>query len=72
VERVYEEAFSEVDEIIKLMPIDISSKIPQKFRQVISENPLFPPMFLFYNSILTSFAISTSLVNSISFFFSSY
>lgn len=37
-ERVYEEAFSEVDEIIKLMPIDISSKIPQKFRQVISEN----------------------------------
>lgn len=37
-ERVYEEAFSEVDEILKLMPIDISSKIPQNFRQVISEN----------------------------------
>ena len=37
-ERVHEEAFSEVDEILKLMPIDISSKIPQNFRQVISEN----------------------------------
>ena len=37
-ERVYEEAFSEVDEILKLMPIDISSKIPEEFRQVISEN----------------------------------
>ena len=36
--REYEEAFVEVDEIIKLMPIDISSKIPIKFRQVISEN----------------------------------
>ena len=36
--REYEEAFVEVDEIIKLMPIDISSQIPVKFRQVISEN----------------------------------
>lgn len=36
--REYEEAFVEVDEIIKLMPVDISSKIPLKFRQVISEN----------------------------------
>lgn len=37
-ERVYEEAFSEVDEVLKLMPIDLLSKIPTKFRQAISEN----------------------------------
>ena len=36
--RAYEEAFVEVDEILKLMPIDLISKIPMKFRQVISEN----------------------------------
>ena len=37
-ERAYEEAFAEVDEIFKTMPIDILSKIPIKFRQIISEN----------------------------------
>ena len=37
-ERVYEEAFSEVDEILKLMPIDLRSKIPMQFRQAISQN----------------------------------
>ena len=37
-ERAYEEAFAEVDEILKLMPIDLLSKIPVKFRQIISEN----------------------------------
>lgn len=37
-DRAYEEAFVEVDEILKLMPIDLLSKIPVKFRQVISEN----------------------------------
>lgn len=37
-ERVYEEAFSEVDEVLKLMPIDLLSKIPAQFRQAISEN----------------------------------
>ncbi len=37
-ERVYEEAFYEVDEVLKLMPIDLRSKIPIQFRQVISEN----------------------------------
>lgn len=37
-EKVYEEAFYEVDEILKLMPIDLSSKIPTQFRQIISEN----------------------------------
>ena len=37
-ERVYEEAFYEVDEVLKLMPIDLRSKIPVQFRQVISEN----------------------------------
>ena len=37
-ERVYEEAFAEVDEVLKLMPIDLLSKIPVKFRQTISEN----------------------------------
>ena len=36
--RAYEEAFVEVDEIFKIMPIDLLSKIPIKFRQVISEN----------------------------------
>lgn len=36
--RVYEEAFVEVDEILKLMPIDLLSKIPTQFRQAISEN----------------------------------
>ena len=37
-ERAYEEAFAEVDEILKKMPIDLLSKIPATFRQVISEN----------------------------------
>ena len=37
-ERVYEEAFTEVDEILKIMPIDLLSKIPVKFRKIISEN----------------------------------
>lgn len=37
-DRAYEEAFVEVDEILKLMPIDLISKIPVQFRQVISEN----------------------------------
>ena len=37
-EKAYEEAFAEVDEILKMMPIDLLSKIPAKFRQVISEN----------------------------------
>lgn len=36
--RAYEEAFAEVDEILKTMPIDLLSKIPVTFRQVISEN----------------------------------
>ena len=36
--RAYEEAFVEVDEILKLMPIDLLSKIPMKFRKMISEN----------------------------------
>ena len=37
-ERAYEEAFAEVDEILKIMPIDLISKIPIKFRKIISEN----------------------------------
>lgn len=37
-ERAYEEAFTEVEEVIKLMPIDLVSKIPIQFRQTISEN----------------------------------
>ena len=37
-DRAYEEAFAEVDEILKIMPIDLLSKIPVRFRQVISEN----------------------------------
>jgi len=38
VERVYEEAFCEVDEIIKLMPIDLKSKIPIQFTDIIEKN----------------------------------
>lgn len=37
-ERAYEEAFAEVDEILKIMPIDLLSKIPMQFREVISKN----------------------------------
>ena len=37
-DRAYEEAFAEVDEIFKILPIDLLSKIPIKFRQIISEN----------------------------------
>lgn len=37
-ERAYEEAFAEVDEILKLMPIDLLSKIPAQFREIISKN----------------------------------
>lgn len=36
--RTYEEAFVEVDEILKMMPVELLCKIPIKFRQVISEN----------------------------------
>lgn len=34
----YQEAFTEVDEIFKIMPIDLLSKIPAQFRRTISEN----------------------------------
>lgn len=37
-ERAYEEAFAEIDEILKIMPIDLLSKIPVQFRKMISEN----------------------------------
>lgn len=37
-DRSYREAFAEIDEIFKLMPIDLLSKIPAQFRQMISEN----------------------------------
>ena len=37
-ERVYQEAFAEVDEILKIMPIDLLSKIPAQFRQIIIDN----------------------------------
>ena len=37
-ERAYEEAFTEVDEVLKLMPIDLVSRIPAQLRQTISEN----------------------------------
>ena len=36
--RAYEEAFAEVDEILKIMPIELLSRIPVQFRQAISEN----------------------------------
>ena len=37
-DKVYEEAFWEVNEVLKLMPIDLISKIPTQFIQIISEN----------------------------------
>lgn len=37
-DRTYEEAFAEVDEILKKMPIELFSKIPIQFRQIISAN----------------------------------
>ena len=36
VKREYEEAFAEVDEIFKIMPIDLLSKIPIQFRNMIT------------------------------------
>ena len=36
--REYEEAFAEIDEIFKIMPIDLLSKIPVKIREIISDN----------------------------------
>lgn len=36
--REYEEAFAEVDEILGLMPIDLSIKIPLQFKKIILEN----------------------------------
>lgn len=36
--REEQEAFVEVDEILKIMPVDLVSKIPMQFRQMISEN----------------------------------
>lgn len=37
VKREYEEAFAEVDEIFKIMPIDLLSKIPMQFRNMITD-----------------------------------
>ena len=37
-ERAYEEAFAEIDEILKIMPVDLLSRIPVQFRRLISEN----------------------------------
>lgn len=37
-ERIYEEAFAEIDEIFKIMPIDLLSRIPAQFRQLITSN----------------------------------
>lgn len=37
-DKVYEQAFSEIDEIFKIMPIDLLIKIPVQFRRIISEN----------------------------------
>lgn len=34
--EVYREAFSEVEQIIKLMPENLSNKIPQRFKNIIS------------------------------------
>lgn len=33
--EIYKEAFSEVDEILKLMPINLLNKIPKKFKDII-------------------------------------
>ena len=36
--REYEEAFAEIDQIFKIMPIDILSKIPLGIKKIVSEN----------------------------------
>lgn len=36
--REYEEAFVEVDEILKLMPVEMLMKIPLQFKKIITEN----------------------------------
>lgn len=37
-DRNYQEAFVEVEEILKIMPVELSEKIPMKFRKIIIEN----------------------------------
>ena len=37
-DRNYQEAFVEVEEILKIMPAELSKKIPMKFRKIIIEN----------------------------------
>ena len=37
-DRNYQEAFVEVEEILKIMPVELSKKIPMKFRKIIIEN----------------------------------
>lgn len=36
--KEYREAFTEVNEIFKIMPVELLSKIPVKFRKIIAEN----------------------------------
>lgn len=38
VNKEYSEAFAEIDEIFKIMPVDLLSKIPIEFRNTISKN----------------------------------
>lgn len=38
VNKEYSEAFTEIDEIFKIMPVDLLSKIPIEFRNTISKN----------------------------------
>lgn len=35
-EEKYKEAFAEIDQIIQIMPVSLSNKIPLKFKQIIS------------------------------------
>lgn len=37
-DRNYQEAFVEVEEILKIMSVELSEKIPMKFRKIIIEN----------------------------------
>lgn len=37
-DRNYQEAFVEVEQILKIIPLELSNKIPMKFRKIIIEN----------------------------------
>lgn len=37
-EKIYRDAFAEIEDVLNIMPIDLVSKIPVQYRKIISEN----------------------------------